>query len=191
MRKSRHVLRKVHRLNQAIHGQARDNEDVSRLYKEIDTLYGLQEASQQAAHRLGTLRAVLDTQLKLHEDKSTSICINQIINDAVLIAASHTQNVSLTTTLDQNLPIITGYQSHLTHIVIYLLKDAANRIDCTLATTAGDPSEHFIRIKTAGRPTREREASSSISMIQATKRPDLHMSKHPRRRTNGPTMLFF
>ena len=63
-------LRKVHRLNQAIHGQATDNEDVSRLYKEIDTLYGLQEASQQAAHRLGTLRAVLDTQLKLHENKS-------------------------------------------------------------------------------------------------------------------------
>ena len=141
-------LRKVHRLNQAIHGQATDNEDVSRLYKEIDTLYGLQEASQQAAHRLGALRAVLDTQLKLHENKSLSLCINQIINDAVIIAASHTQNVALTTSLAQNLPIIAGYQSHLTHIVIYLLKDAANRIDCTLATTAGESSEHFIRIET-------------------------------------------
>ena len=54
-------LRKVHRLNQVIHGQSRDNEDVIKLYKEIDTLYGLQEVSQ-AAHRLGALRSVLDTQ---------------------------------------------------------------------------------------------------------------------------------
>ena len=120
-------LRKIHRLINTVHEKSHPSPALTELYQKLDTLYGLHEASQQSVSRLGRLRSVFDTQIKLNEPKSESICINQLINEALDLFSANTLHLDIKVQLATNLPRISGFPSHLTHLLGHHIKETVQK----------------------------------------------------------------
>ena len=159
-------LRRIHQLNQSVHGTQPPSKDLTELYQELDTLYGLHEASQDATERLGALRSVLNTQLKLQENKSDALCINEIVRDTLVQAAGHTAHLTLQLHLTENLPSMSGYKSHISHLILFCLIDTSNRI-ASVNGEAGGETKPSLTLMT-NQATRRGIQGLEFSMIDST-----------------------